>query len=137
MPLVRIALRQGKSATYRRAVADSVHAALVEVVRIPPDDRFQVVSEHDADGLIINRTFLGIERSDDAIVVEITLRRGRPTPLKEALYQRIVDRLADDPGVRPEDVLVTLIENDLSDWSFGKGVAQYVKNPPAPVPVPA
>lgn len=58
MPLVRIALRQGKSASYRRAIADAVHEAMVEVVRIPKEDRFQVITEHDADGLIVDRTFL-------------------------------------------------------------------------------
>lgn len=135
MPLVRIALRQGKPSSYRRAVADAVHAAMVEVIRIPKEDRFQVLTEHDADGLIVDRTFLGVDRSDDAVVVQIALRRGRPAELKQALYRRIVDKLADAPGLRPEDVLVTLVENDLADWSFGKGEAQYVLNPPAPIPV--
>lgn len=134
MPLVRIALRQGKSSSYRRAVADAVHTAMVEVIRIPKEDRFQVLTEHDADGLIVDRTFLGVDRSDDAVVVQIALRRGRPVELKQALYKRIVDKLADAPGLRPEDVMVVLNENDLADWSFGKGLAQYVLNPPAPPP---
>lgn len=134
MPLVRIALRQGKSSSYRRAVADAVHTAMVEVIRIPKEDRFQVLTEHDADGLIVDRTFLGVDRSDDAVVVQIALRRGRPPELKQALYKRIVDKLADAPGLRPEDVMVVLNENDLADWSFGKGLAQYVLNPPAPPP---
>ena len=134
MPLVRIALRQGKSAVYRRAVADAVHEAMVEAIRVPRDDRFQIVTEHDADGLIVDRSFLGVERSDDAVVVQISLRKGRSPELKQALYKRIAEKLADAPGLRPEDVMVVLSENDLADWSFGKGVAQYVVNPPAPIP---
>lgn len=134
MPLVRIALRQGKSAAYRRAVADAVHEAMVEAIRVPRDDRFQIVTEHDADGLIVDRSFLGVERSDDAVVVQISLRKGRSPELKQALYKRIAEKLADAPGLRPEDVMVVLSENDLADWSFGKGVAQYVVNPPAPIP---
>ncbi len=137
MPLVRIAVRQGKTAAYRRAVADAVHEGMVEAIKVPKEDRFQIVTEHDADGLIVDRTFLGVDRSDDAVIVQISLRRGRPVELKQALYRRIVEKLADGPGVRPEDVLIVLSENDLADWSFGNGEAHYVLNPPVPAPVAA
>lgn len=137
MPLVRIALRSGKSAAYRRAVADAVHEGMVDAIKVPKEDRFQVVTEHDADGLIVDRTFLGVERSDDAVIVQISLRRGRPVELKQALYKRIVEKLADGPGVRPEDVLIVLSENDLADWSFGNGEAHYVLNPPPVIPAAA
>lgn len=126
MPLVRIALRAGKSADDRRAIADGVHQAMVETINVPPDDRFQIVTEHGPDGLIYDRNYLGIARSDDFVAIQIALRRGRSVALKQALYRRIVERLADRPGIRPQDVLVTLVENEPADWSFGDGVAQYV-----------
>jgi hypothetical protein len=47
--------------------------------------------------------------------------------MKQALYRRIVENLAKDPGLRPEDVMICLVENELADWSFGKGEAQYVR----------
>jgi phenylpyruvate tautomerase PptA (4-oxalocrotonate tautomerase family) len=45
MPFVRIALRQGTSPEYRKALADGVHRAMVETIAIPPDDRFQVITD--------------------------------------------------------------------------------------------
>jgi phenylpyruvate tautomerase PptA (4-oxalocrotonate tautomerase family) len=126
MPLVRIALRAGKSADDRRAIADGVHQAMVETIDVPLDDRFQIVTEHGPDGLIYDRNYLGIARSDDFVAIQIALRRGRSVTLKQALNRRIVERLADRPGIRPQDVLVTLVENEPADWSFGDGVAQYV-----------
>jgi phenylpyruvate tautomerase PptA (4-oxalocrotonate tautomerase family) len=127
MPLVRIDLRRGKPPEYRRALADGVYRAMREAINIPENDRFIIVSEHDADDLSIDRHYLGIQRSDDFVAVQITLRRGRSVELKQALYRRITERLSEAPGVRPADVFVTLVENGPEDWSFGDGVAQYVK----------
>lgn len=124
MPLVRISLRRGKSLQYRRAVADGVHRALVEGLGIPPDDRFQIVSEHDGEDLIYDRNYFGIARSDDTIFIQVSLRRGRTTAVKHAFFRELVVNLAADPGVRPEDVAIVLTENGDDDWSFGRGEMQ-------------
>ena len=127
MPFVRIELKRGKTADYRRALADGVYEAMREAIGIPENDRFIVVSEHDADNLSYDRHYLGIERSDDVVFVQIALRRGRAVEAKQALYRAIAERLGRAPGVRPADVFVTLVENGAEDWSFGDGIAQYVK----------
>jgi len=127
MPIASIALRRGKSASYRRAVADAVHEALVEIVGIPPDDRFQLITELDSDALIYDRNFLGIARSDDIVIIQITLRGGRSRETRVALHRRIADRLANNPGVRPEDVFIVLVENDYADWSVGRGEAPLMR----------
>jgi 4-oxalocrotonate tautomerase len=127
MPLVRIELRRGKPPEYRRALADGVYEAMREAVKIPENDRFIVISEHDAENLSYDRHYLGIERSDDFVAIQITLRNGRSVEVKQALYRSIAEHLAKAPGVRPADVLVTLVENTAEDWSFGNGIAQYVK----------
>jgi phenylpyruvate tautomerase PptA (4-oxalocrotonate tautomerase family) len=134
MPLVRIDLRRGKSAAYRRALAAGIHQALVDIVGIPQDDRFQTITEHDADGLIYDPDYLGIERTDDVVFVQITFRRGRTPEMRKELYARIVENLARDPGVRPEDVLIMLVENDPVDWSVGNGEAQLLRVLPAQLP---
>jgi phenylpyruvate tautomerase PptA (4-oxalocrotonate tautomerase family) len=126
MPLVRISLVEGKATQYKRAIADAVHQGLVRAIGIPPDDRFQVITEHSRDDFIFDADYLGIQRSDAFVIVQITLRSGRSSELKKALYQSIVDNLADQPGLRREDVMIVLIENELADWSFGKGVASYI-----------
>jgi phenylpyruvate tautomerase PptA (4-oxalocrotonate tautomerase family) len=127
MPLVRIDLRRGKPREYRQALADGVYEAMREAIGIPENDRFIFVSEHDADNLSYDRHYLGIDRSDDFVAVQVTLRRGRSVEAKQALYRGITERFSRAPGVRPADVLITLVENGAEDWSFGNGVAQYVK----------
>ncbi len=125
MPLVRIDVPQAMPQATRCAVADGVHAALVEAIRIPADDRFQIVAEHPPGGLIADPGYLGIARSGGFLSVQVWLRRGRSEDLKRSLYAAIVRNLSRDAGVRPEDVLIVLTENDPVDWSFGNGIAQY------------
>jgi 4-oxalocrotonate tautomerase len=125
MPLVRIDLRAGKSPAYRRTLADAVHQAMVDTINIPEDDRFQVINEHSTQGLIYSERYLDIDRSDDVIFIQITLNVGRVLEQKKALYARIVTLLGDKLGIRREDVLITLLEVNREDWSFGNGLAQY------------
>ena len=125
MPLVRIAMRQGKSAEYRRAVCDAIHRGLVETINVPPKDRFQLLSEHRPDELIYDDSYLGISRSPDVLLIQITLSAGRTVELKKALFARIAELLAKSPGMRKEDVFVSLIEVAKENWSFGNGIAQY------------
>ena len=127
MPLVRIALRAGKSAEYRRAIADGIHRAMVETLAAPEHDRFQVVTEHDADGLIYDPAYLGIQRSDDVVLVQITLSAGRKPPQKRDFMARAAALLADNPGLRPQDLFINLVEVAWENWSFGDGKAQYTE----------
>jgi phenylpyruvate tautomerase PptA (4-oxalocrotonate tautomerase family) len=124
MPLVRITLRHGKSADFVRAAANAVHEALVAQANVPPDDLFQVIDEVPAANLVAHPTYAGCERSDDVLFVEITLNAGRTVEIKRALYADIAARL-EKLGVRPDDVLVNLVEVTKENWSFGKGLATY------------
>jgi phenylpyruvate tautomerase PptA (4-oxalocrotonate tautomerase family) len=126
VPLVRISLPNGTAIPQRRAIADGIHRALVHAIGIPEKDRFQLISEHTAENRIYDRDYLDMARSDAAVFVEITLRRGRPEALKQELYRRIVANLAAEPGIRPDDVAIVLTENGDGDWSFGRGEAQLL-----------
>ena len=125
MPLARISLREGKPEPYRRAIGKAVYCALVETANVPDGDEFQVISEHDSAGLIYDPNYLGIERDDDVVFIQITLNEGRSVEVKKALYARIVELLADNPGIRGENVFVSLVEVPKENWSFGNGEAQY------------
>lgn len=125
MPLVRIDLRTGKTAEHRRAIGEAVHQAMVETIKVPALDRFQVIHEEDASGLLYDPEYLGIQRDDDVVFIQITLNSGRSAELKKALYARIAELLEQRPGVRRENVLVSLVEVPKENWSFGEGVAQY------------
>jgi 4-oxalocrotonate tautomerase len=124
MPLVRIDLRKGKDAAYRQQVGRVVHDAMV-AVGVPTNDRFQVVSEYDADDLLFDPDYLGIHRTDDLVIIQITWNEGRMVEQKKQLYKAIAEGLARSPGIRTEDVLINLVEVKKENWSFGNGEAQY------------
>jgi len=125
MPLVRISLIEGKPDEYRRKVGDAVHRALVDTINVPARDRFQVITQHARGDLVYDTEYLGIARTDDIVVVQITLSAGRSLELKRTLYRRIADNLAQAVGLRPQDVWVNLVEVAKENWSFGHGVASY------------
>jgi len=127
MPLVRVSLREGESPSYLSAIGESIHQAMLETISVPKDDRFQIITEHPAGGVIYDPTYLGIGRTDRIVIIQITLNLGRTVDQKRALYKAIADRLARDPGIRREDVFVNLVEVPKENWSFGNGEAQYAK----------
>lgn len=124
MPLVRISMNPGRTAEQRRAIGNGIHDALVEAIGIPADDRFQVLSEEPADGLVYDPGYGGVARTDGVVFIQIYLRRGRTPDMKRALYRAAARNLS-QVGVRPQDVFIALSENELVDWSFGDGIAQY------------
>ena len=125
MPLVRISLVKGKPPAYRRKVGDAVHLALVDTIGVPRLDRFQLITEHEPSDLVYDPMYLGIARSSDLLIIQITLSSGRTLEQKRALYRRIADNLAAAVGLRPEDVWINLVEVAKENWSFGNGVASY------------
>jgi len=125
MPLVRIDVLAGRTAEQLTAIADAVHDALVQAIGIPVADRFQVLTEHAPGTLIFDRSYLGVERTDGVVIVQVTLSVGRTLEKKRALYEGIARQLSARAGVRPEDVFVNLVEVTKEDWSFGNGIAQY------------
>jgi 4-oxalocrotonate tautomerase len=124
MPFVRIDLLRGKDISFRSKLGQAVYDALSSI-GAPENDRFQVIAEHDADGLVFDRTYLGIDRGDNFVAVQITFNEGRTLDQKKALYKAIVKNMGDSVGMRPQDVFVNLVEIKKENWSFGNGEAQY------------
>jgi 4-oxalocrotonate tautomerase len=130
MPLQRISIISGKDTAYKTAVADSVHRALVETCGVPVEDRFQVLTEHPLGSLVCSPSYLGIAHGRFPVFVQITLNRGRSLAQKKALYAKMADLLLETARVPRADVIISLIEVDKEDWSFGDGLAQYAPDPP-------
>lgn len=128
MPLVRISLIKGKSAAHIRSIADGIHKALVETFNVPTNDRFQLIEQHEPDGFLYDADYLDIRRTDDVVLIHIVASRTRDTATKQALYRALAENLSESSGLRSEDILVVLSPNDRDDWSFGKGLASYVKD---------
>jgi phenylpyruvate tautomerase PptA (4-oxalocrotonate tautomerase family) len=125
MPLVRVSMPAGKGTVHIAAIGESIHQSLVETMNVPEGDRFQILTEHEKETLVVDPAYLGIPRGPDAILVQITLSAGRTVEMKKALFARIAERLAQSPGLRKEDVFVNLVEVTKENWSFGNGIAQY------------
>ena len=125
MPLVRVDLRKGKPAAHKKAIADGVYRAMREAFNVPDEDRFIVINEHDDDQFDYSDKYLGIERTGDLVIIQITANVGRTVEQKKALFARIAALLAEKPGLRPQDVFINLVEVAKENWSFGNGVAQY------------
>ena len=125
MPLVRIDVQHGRTPAALRALADIVQEVMLEFFAAPPRDRYQVITEHPVGHIITEDTGLGLTRTDGVVVIQI-FQQGRTTEHKQAAYAQLADRLAAADLVRPEDLIVSVVENDRADWSFGLGRAQFL-----------
>lgn len=133
MPFTRVAIPAGTLPAQKAAIARAVHAAMVTAIAIPEDDFFQLLSDYHPDDFHFDRAFLGHQRSERVVVVQIALRRGRSDAMKRDLYARIAANLEQAAGIRPQDVFIYLTENDFSDWSVGGGeMSMAIQVQPAP-----
>ena len=129
MPLVTIDLLEGRSRPELDAISGATHQAMVELLDVPERDRFQIITEHSPQTLSFDRHYLDINRDEGFILVRITLAQGRTADAKRAFYRRLAELLADRAGIRPENLAVTMTENQREDWSFGHGQASYLELP--------
>jgi phenylpyruvate tautomerase PptA (4-oxalocrotonate tautomerase family) len=125
MPLVRIDVLRGRTPEGLRKLADTVQNVMLEVFAAPPRDRYQIISEHDKGHIIAEDTGLGLQRSDGIVIIQI-FQQGRSTKQKAAVYAELAQRLEAECGVRPEDLIVSVMANKYADWSFGLGEAQFM-----------
>lgn len=125
MPLVHISLRSGKPDAYRQAIIDGIFSALHTDFAVPPDDQFMCITEHDAANFRYGATYLNVARSEDLVFIQITASNTRTADRKFALYRRLAEVLGENPGLRPEDVFINIIEVAKENWSMGLGAAQY------------
>jgi phenylpyruvate tautomerase PptA (4-oxalocrotonate tautomerase family) len=125
MPFVGIDLMRGKSIEYRKTIGEIVYNAMRDVIDVPKDDKFQVIAEHPVEAFNVSASYLGNDYSKDLILIQITLNAGRSVEQKKAFYKRIVDDMNSQLNVRPQDVVINLVEVAKENWSFGGGIAQY------------
>jgi phenylpyruvate tautomerase PptA (4-oxalocrotonate tautomerase family) len=125
MPLVRVEIKKHADPTFAKRIGEQIYAAMRHTINVPEHDNFQILNEHDAEHFIFDPQYLGIQRSDQLVIIQITLNEGRTLEQKKALYQTIAQSLNTQLGIRLEDVLINLVEVKKENWSFGNGIAQY------------
>lgn len=131
MPLVRISVFEDMAAERRLMIAAAVYDALRLTLGIPEGDRFIVLSAHPQEELMVDPNFMQMQRTSDFVLVHVTLRRGRSVETKQSFYKEAARLLRVRANIAPDNLMVVLTENELADWSFGRGEAQYLVNPPA------
>ena len=125
MPLTRVSLLKGKSAEYRKAVLDGLYQAMRQTFGVPENDRFMLIEEYDKSNFDYDANYLGVARDDDLVIIQITVNNTRGIEQKKAFFAKIAEILSKNPGIRPENILINLLEVPKENWSFGNGVAQY------------
>lgn len=125
MPLVRIDLSQDAPETLGPGIGELIYQAMIDVINVPHDDKFQIITRHARSELVYPARYLGIDYSPGLVFIQITLNQGRSVELKKAFYRRVADDLHSKLGVRRQDVVINLVEVVKENWSFGNGEMQY------------
>jgi 4-oxalocrotonate tautomerase len=124
MPIIHISLRAGKPEAYRQAIFDGLYRAMRETLNVPEDDQFMTITEHDAANFRCGDAY-GVRRSADVVYIQITVFNTRTPEQKKSLFKRTAELLGKSPGIRPEDVFITILDAAKENWSVGHGLAQF------------
>jgi phenylpyruvate tautomerase PptA (4-oxalocrotonate tautomerase family) len=125
MPLVRIDIPDHLDVGLESRIGDLVYVAILECLKVPADDKFQILSRHSAEQIVKPQSYLGIEYTDELLVIQITLNEGRKTDVKKSFYAKVADLLSGELNLRRENLLISLVEVNKENWSFGNGEMQY------------
>ncbi len=125
MPLLRFDLVEGRTDAELKTLLDAAHEAMLESLKVPVRDRYQIVHEHKASRMVIQDTGLDIPRTDKIVMLQVT-SRPRSEEMKTAFYRLLTEKLEAKCGIKPNDVMVNFVINSDADWSFGHGRAQFL-----------
>jgi len=129
MPLVRVETAASRSQEEIKALLDAAHRAVLSAFKVPERDRYQIYQEHPEAHVVVLDTGLGIERTKNVVVVTV-ISRPRSQEMKQAFYRDLCRELKDGCGIKPSDVVVSIVTNSDADWSFGNGAAQFLTGEP-------
>ncbi|KAK5112990.1 hypothetical protein LTR85_011012 [Meristemomyces frigidus] len=108
-----------------RKLADVVQQCSLDHFNAPPKDRYQVITQHEPYELICEDTNLGFTRSDKLVFIQI-FQQGRSPEVKQQFYAKLAEQLKAECGLDGNDLIITCLQNEKADWSFGNGRAQFL-----------
>lgn len=133
MPLAKIHVLEGRYDPDRMAkVSAAIQAALMNTLRVPAEDFYQLIFELPKNRFLHTSSFVGMHYTDDLIILDLTFIQGRPKETRLALLKDINVRVAAAASLSTDDILISLHELPGENISFGQGEAQRAK---AVVPV--
>jgi phenylpyruvate tautomerase PptA (4-oxalocrotonate tautomerase family) len=111
MPLAKIHVVEGRYDEERLAkVSAAVQAALMNTLRVPPEDFYQLIFEFPKKRFLHTPSFVGMHYTDDLIILDLTFIEGRPKETRLALLKDVNSRVAAAAGISPDDLMITLYE---------------------------
>ncbi|WP_296713779.1 tautomerase family protein [Rhodoblastus sp.] len=116
MPVVNLTLPKSMPVERRNAVSDAVHQALVSEFDAPPDGKFHIVATYDSENLLRSDKFLGVNRGDDFMFVQITAMNARSDDQKRSFLRGLRSNLLASAGVKPQDLFVHILDTSSSNW---------------------
>jgi phenylpyruvate tautomerase PptA (4-oxalocrotonate tautomerase family) len=131
MPVFHAHIPKGRFTREQKiAMGNALNQSLVQGLGIPPGDRFIMISEHGDDELFIDPTFMGMNRTQNAMIVNVMIGAHRPLSDKRALMAAITRLLNEAVGIVPDDVFIALVPVPNENFSFGRGVPQLAELAP-------
>ena len=125
MPLAKIHVLEGRYDERRLGkVSRAIQDALISILKVPSDDFFQIIHMLPRNRFLHTPSFLGMNYSDDFIVLEIAFIAGRPKETRLALLKELNARIVARAGISPDDLMIQLSEGPGENFSFGQGLAQ-------------
>lgn len=125
MPLMRFDMYKGRSKDEIKQILDITYEVASKEFHLLPHDRYQVVTQHDPEEMIIEDVGLGFKRTKNYILISLT-SSPRTKEDKVRFYHNLVARLHEETGISAEDVMINITSNTKEDWSFGNGEAQFL-----------
>jgi len=125
MPLAKIHVLEGRYDEARLTkVSGAVQAALMSTLGVPPEDFYQLIFELPKKRFLHTPAFVGMQYTDDLMILDISFIQGRPKETRLALLRDINARIVEAAAVSPDDIMILLYELPGENISFGKGEAQ-------------
>jgi 4-oxalocrotonate tautomerase len=125
MPLAKIHVLEGRYDQNRMAkVSAAIQAALMNTLRVPAEDFYQLIFELPKNRFLHTPSFVGMRYTDDLIILDLTFIEGRSKDTRLALLKDVNTRVAAAAGLSPDDLMITLYEAPGENFSFGRGEAQ-------------
>ncbi|MEO1280306.1 MAG: tautomerase family protein [Pseudomonadota bacterium] len=125
MPLLRFDIYEGRTDAELKDMLDAVHRSMLAAFKVPERDRYQIVNEHKPSRMIMEDTGLGIPRTKNFVMIQVTTTQ-RTIAMKKEFYKLTVEELEKSCGIAPSDVMINHVACNAEDWSFANGQAQFL-----------
>ncbi|WP_239116507.1 tautomerase family protein [Planotetraspora phitsanulokensis] len=99
-------------------ISDGIHQALVDGLGMDPTDKFQIFRTHAPGEIVFDPGYNGVDRRQ-LVSIQILMVHMYDVTTKYAMFDQIAKRL-EEIGIRPDDLLISIVENGFEDWYAGK-----------------